>query len=195
MAIFGSAFFLARYAWHTYRALRQQRQLWQGIEGDAAEELKHGAPWPVLKIERLMHQVLKALPLAQLEQLWSSFFADWAAGKVDVRQCTATRLALPPASLDWYEKLPAANRAESKMALSPQVQELTATLPDIADVTPPFPPLQPLPIQAIGETLAAQGVVIENHYDNTLDDQQNETAMNDTLPTLVDLHDLILGNY
>ncbi|MBP5296299.1 MAG: hypothetical protein J6Y94_03090, partial [Bacteriovoracaceae bacterium] len=108
-AIFGSSFFLARGVYRTYRALRRQRQLWQGIDLDAAEELKSGAPWPVLKIERLMHQVLNALPLGKLEQLWSSFFADWAAGKVDLRQCTAARLALPPAQLDWYEALPAAN--------------------------------------------------------------------------------------
>ena len=196
LAIFGSAFFLARNIYRTYRALRQQNKLWQGIELDAAEELKNGTPWPVLKIERLMHQVLKALPLAKLEQLWSSFFADWAAGKVDLRQCTAARLALPPASLDWYESLPAANQAEGQGKISPTARQLTAALPSIEDVAAPLPPLQPLPAQAIGATLAAQGVFIENNLaeedEDYAQDAQNELAMNGHQPTLVDLHDLIL---
>jgi len=190
--IVASSFVLARRLLGVYRDLRRQRRLWQGIELDAAEELKNGAPWPVLKIERLMHQVLKALPLTRLEQLWSGFFADWAAGKVDLRQCTAARLALPAAQLDWYETLPAANQAEKEIKISPQALQLTAALPDIADRAAPLPPLQPLPAQAIGETLAAQGIWVENNFDDQSDNLQNESAMNENTPTLVDLHDLIL---
>jgi len=163
---------------------RKEQKIWQKLELDAEEELKNGFPWPVLKIDRLVQQVLQVLPLPRLRNLWQQFFAAWAAGKIDVRQCTAPRIALPAPDLDRYEALPAANQFEGNIAINEQVKQLTAALPDIADRAALYPPLRPWPRKTIPETFADQGI--------RLTDGAEQEAMNQPNNNLVNIHELLL---